>query len=254
MGRVALQETQLPSQHVYRSLRRLQAKRGREEKMLSLQLEIGQLRFENSKLHSELSLWQQWYYDQCHTEATEYCPGFQHQHPDINMSCPEDVPDATSYLDAATDADPSAQLDLVLEALQEPTEPAPPSQPNATHAAEVNLAYAQRLLDFVDQTTAQITSGIVYLRSNLAENLPELAGLSLEQLGASRHSLQDSPTFRTDITKMLHLNNKLTEIRLLRNAGDQLLGTGASAELASWTANAETWIQNLRRDLAQTSE
>jgi hypothetical protein len=72
MGRVALLESDLPSQHMYRSMRRLQAKQSREQKLLALQLEFGQLKYERDNLRHEVQSWQCWY--------AEKCNSYQYQH------------------------------------------------------------------------------------------------------------------------------------------------------------------------------
>ncbi len=65
MGRVALLELEsMPTQHVFRSMRRLHAKQLREQKLLELQLELGQLRYEKDLLHSEVVSWRTWYCEQ----------------------------------------------------------------------------------------------------------------------------------------------------------------------------------------------
>ena len=56
MGRVALLES-LPSQHAFRSLRHLQAKQSSEQKMIHLQLEVGQLKYDCELLHVEVLEW-----------------------------------------------------------------------------------------------------------------------------------------------------------------------------------------------------
>ena len=65
MGRVALQDSQLPSQHQFRSLRRFQAKQLRDQKLLTLQLEIGQLKYERDSLQHSVLWWESWYQGQC---------------------------------------------------------------------------------------------------------------------------------------------------------------------------------------------
>ena len=71
MGRVALQDSQLPSQHQYRSLRRYQAKQLRDQKLLTLQLEIGQLKYERDCLQNSVLLWDRWYQRQCAQNSDE---------------------------------------------------------------------------------------------------------------------------------------------------------------------------------------
>ena len=61
MGRVVLQENDLPSQHVYRSMRRRNAREWKEAQMMTLKLELGQLKYEKAALHEEVLSWRSWY-------------------------------------------------------------------------------------------------------------------------------------------------------------------------------------------------
>ena len=65
MGRVALQEYNLPSQHVFRSLRRKQARELRESEMLGLKMQLGQIKFEHALLLDEVMSWRSWYKENC---------------------------------------------------------------------------------------------------------------------------------------------------------------------------------------------
>ena len=59
---MVLQEFQLPSQHVYRSMRRRNARETREANTLQLQLQLSQLKFEQGELLQELMWWRSWYH------------------------------------------------------------------------------------------------------------------------------------------------------------------------------------------------
>ena len=74
MGRVALLEMQMPSQHQFRSMRRLHAKQSREQKLLSLQLELGQERCMKEMLQQEVDAWRQWYSEHA---CFQYCQSEQ---------------------------------------------------------------------------------------------------------------------------------------------------------------------------------
>ena len=70
MGRVALLES-LPSQHAFRSLRRLQAKQSREQKLVHLHLEVGQLKYDWEVLHAEVLEWRSLFAQQTFAEASD---------------------------------------------------------------------------------------------------------------------------------------------------------------------------------------
>ena len=76
MGRVALLEA-LPSQHAYRSLRRLQAKESREQKMIQLHLQVGQLKYDCALLHAEVLDWRSWFAQQTFAAETSAQECFQ---------------------------------------------------------------------------------------------------------------------------------------------------------------------------------
>jgi len=84
MGRVALQEFQIPSQHVYRSLRRLNARKARESDLLHLQLQLSQQKFENESLCREVWWWRSWY--NCDSWEEEYGHHIQHGQQGANSS------------------------------------------------------------------------------------------------------------------------------------------------------------------------
>ena len=52
----------MPSQHVYRSLRRMKAREAREADMLHIQLQLSQLKFEHTELLQEVMWWRSWYH------------------------------------------------------------------------------------------------------------------------------------------------------------------------------------------------